>query len=198
MSGNTVAFVMSLTIAMSGALQAAEAITPPAVPTEIEVPAGSTPFLVGHAVGTQNFICAPAGTPTGVDWLFIGPQATIFDREGEQILTHYQSKNPYEDDPIQAIQATWQHSRDTSAVWAVKFRGSTDPTYVAPGAIEWLRLDVTGAEVGPTGGDKLSKALFIQRVNTVGGRKPPSSECTPGTLNNRKLVYYEADYFFYR
>ena len=195
MSGNTVAFVMSVTIAMSGTPPATSSITPPAVPATIEAPAGFTPFFAGHAVGTQNFICAPAGTPTGVDWLFVGPQATIFDDEGDQTLTHFQSKNPFEND---AIQATWQHSRDTSAVWAVKFRGSTDPTYVAPGAIEWLLLDVTGAAVGPTGGDKLSKAAFIQRVNTMGGMKPPSSECTPGTLNNRKLVYYEADYFFYR
>jgi hypothetical protein len=153
------------------------------------------PFFAGHAVGTQNFICAPAATASGVDWLFIGPQATVFDGDASQTVTHFQSKNPFQDG---AIQATWQHSRDTSAVWAVKMFGSTDPNYVATGAIEWLLLDVTGAQVGPAGGDKLAKAAFIQRVNTVGGLKPPSSECTRATLNTRKLVYYEADYFFYR
>ena len=70
--------------------------------------------------------------------------------------------------------------------------------FVAPGAIEWLLLDVSGEEFGPTAGDKLARAAFIQRVNTIGGIKPPSAECTAATLNTRKLVPYEADYYFYR
>ena len=199
MSGKTAGLVASLTITLSGALQAQNQITPPAVPVEIEVPAGFKPFFAGHAIGTQNFICAPSPTASGLDWVFIGPQATIFNREAEQTLTHFHSKNPFEDGAAQAaIQATWQHSRDTSAVWAVKWKGSVDLTYVAPGAIEWLLLDVTGEQLGPAGGDKLTKAAYIHRVNTIGGVKPPSSECTPATLNHRRLVYYEADYFFYQ
>jgi hypothetical protein len=192
---NTTALTVALTVALLGGAQASESITPPAVPIDIEVPAGFKPFFVGHAVGTQNFICVKAATPTGGEWWPIGPQATVFDGEGEQTLTHYQSKNPFKND---MLHATWQHSRDTSQVWATRFSGSLDPTYVAPGAIEWLRLDVTGAQVGPTGGNKLSSALFIQRVNTVGGVKPPAADCTSGTLNNRRLVDYEADYYFYR
>src|SRR5512141_1924341 len=39
----------------------AEAITPP-VPGNIQVPTGNKLFLVGHAVGTQNYICVPSGT----------------------------------------------------------------------------------------------------------------------------------------
>ncbi|HEU4689950.1 MAG TPA: DUF3455 domain-containing protein, partial [Vicinamibacterales bacterium] len=124
-----------------------------------------------------------------------GPQATLFNRGFEQITTHFQSKNPYKGD---ALHATWQHSKDTSAVWATKLRGSTDPDYVAPDAIEWLLLEVTGTQFGPNGGGKLASTAFIQRVNTVGGMKPPAGECTPGTVNNRRLVNYEADYYFYR
>ena len=45
-------------------------------------------------------------------------------------------------------------------------------------------------------------AIFLisdaQRINTVGGVKPPSSECTAATLNTRRLVSYEADYYFYQ
>jgi Protein of unknown function (DUF3455) len=192
---NTTALTAALTFALLGGAQATEKIIPPAVPIDIEVPAGFKPFFVGHAVGTQNFICVAAATPTGGEWWPIGPQATIFDETGEQTLTHYQSKNPIKNNNLHA---TWQHSHDTSQVWATRFSGSLDPNYVAPGAIEWLRLDVTGGQVGPTGGDKLSSALFIQRVNTVGGVKPPAADCTSGTLNNRRLVDYEADYYFYR
>lgn len=194
MSWKTAAIVGTFTIALSGAPIAGQSTARPQVPENIEVPAGYQLFLSGHAVGTQNYICAPAATASGVDWLFIGPQATVFDADVQQILTHYQSKNPFRGD---ALHATWQDSEDTSAVWAVKRAGSSDPRYVSKKAIEWLLLEVTGAEVGPTGGNRVSGATFIQRVNTVGGLKPAEG-CTQSTLNSRQLVYYEADYYFYR
>jgi hypothetical protein len=189
--------VLSLALAavLSGAVSAADRITPPPVPADIDVGTGYKPILRGHAIGTQNYICAPAATATGVDWLFLGPQATVFDDEGEQIVTHFLSKNPFRNDELHA---TWQHSRDSSVVWAKKVTGSTDSDYVAAGAIEWLKLEMTGAQVGPGGGAKLSGTMLIQRVNTVGGVKPPASECTPATLNARRLVAYEADYYFYQ
>jgi hypothetical protein len=191
----TSALAFAFSVVGSGAsLIADQRITPPAVPGEIVISADVKPFFAAHAVGTQNYICAPA-PGGGLDWLFIGPQATIFDNDGEQVLTHFHSKNPFRND---LIQATWQHSRDTSAIWAIRSAGSLDAAYVAPGAIEWLLLDVSGAQVGPTGGDKLIGARFIHRVNTIGGMKPPTAECTPGAINNRRLVYYEADYYFYR
>jgi hypothetical protein len=184
-----------LAVALAGPAQAADRVYPPAVPSEIEVPAGSRAFLAGHAIGTQNYICAPANTATGVDWFFLGPQATVFDAESHQILTHFLSRNPY---LIDTLHATWQSSGDSSAVWAKRRYGSTDPRYVAPDAIEWLLLEVTGTALGPTGGDKLMKTVFIHRVNTVGGLKPPAGECTPATINMRRLVSYEADYYFYK
>ena len=196
MSRKTLALiVVTLATALSGVSHAADRIVPPAVPAGLEAPAGYKPFLVGHAIGTQNYICAPAATASGVDWLFVGPQATLFNADVEQILTHFQSRNPFQGD---AIQATWQSSRDSSAVWAKKHTGSLDANYVAPGAIEWLLLEVTGTQFGPTGGDKLANTAYIQRVNTVGGVKPSATECTASTVNTRRLVSYEADYYFYR
>ena len=194
-STKTPALIVAMSIALGAPAQAApDKLTPPAVPSGLEMEAGWDPFFVAHAVGTQNYICAPANTPSGVDWLFIGPQATAYADDGGQVLTHFQSKNP---ERANAFHATWQHSRDTSAVWATKFRGSSDPAYVAPDAIEWLLLEVTGDQVGPGNGDKLVGTRYIQRVNTVGG-KPPASGCTPQTVNTRKMVDYEADYYFYR
>jgi len=189
--------VMILALAFAGPAQAADRVVvmPPAVPPGLEAPDGVTAFLTGHAIGTQNYICAPAATASGVDWFFLGPQATVFDAGFNQNLTHFLSQNPY---LVDTLNATWQHSGDSSAVWAKKRSGSIDPRYVAPDAIEWLALDVTGTRVGPTGGVKLARTKFIHRVNTVGGLKPPASECTPATINTRKLVSYEADYYFYR
>jgi len=188
----TTLVALAFTIAMSGGASAADRTPRPAVPVDIEVLGDYKVFLVGHAVGTQNYICA--ATPSGLDWVFIGPQATVYDSNGGQLLTHFHSVNPSKN----AIHATWQHSRDTSVVWATRHSGSTDPNYVAPDAIEWLLLDVSGAQLGPGGGDRVAATAFIQRVNTVGGMKPPAAECTPGKITNRKLVPYEADYYFYR
>jgi hypothetical protein len=187
--------LIAAAVALASTANAAERITPPAAPTNIQPPEVFKPFLVGHAVGTQNYICAPAATSTGAEWLFVGPQATLFDADSQQILTHFQSRNPFRGD---ALHATWLHSRDTSQVWATRFAGSSDANYVAPDAIEWLLLETSGARVGPTQGDKLAGTRFIQRVNTVGGIKPPAAECTLSTINTRKLVAYEADYYFYQ
>ncbi len=47
-------------MALSVATMAAhELITPPEVPVGLDVDPGFKPFLVGHAIGTQNFVCAP-------------------------------------------------------------------------------------------------------------------------------------------
>lgn len=196
MSGKIfVCLVVTIVSALSGGARAAEQITAPAVPGGLEVLGPFKPFLKAHAVGTQNYICAPAATASGLDWLFIGPQATLFDADIEQSLTHFHSTNASK---ANAIQATWQDSRDSSAVWATRHSGSTDPLYVAPNAIEWLLLDVSGMQLGPMGGDRLARTAYIQRVNTVGGVKPASAECTALSLNTRRLVPYEADYYFYR
>jgi uncharacterized protein DUF3455 len=185
------ALIAAMSIALCAPAQTApNRLVPPAVPQGLEMEAGWNPFFLAHAVGTQNYICVPGG-----EWVFIGPQATGFDDDDEQVLTHFHSKNP---ERLDAIHATWQHSRDTSAVWATRFRGSSDPAYVAPDAIEWLLLEVSGDQVGPNNGDKLAGTKYIQRVNTVGGLKPPAAECTPQTVNTRKMVDYKADYYFYR
>ncbi len=100
------------------------------------------------------------------------------------------------------IRATWQHSRDTSAVWALVEPGhtatsSTDPDFVAPVAVAWLLLTVVGAQEGPTGGDTLTDATYVQRLNTSGG-VAPSTGCSLSTdVGNLAFVPYTADYFFF-
>ena len=121
-------------------------IDPPQVPANLEVPEGNKPYLLGQAIGTQNYMCVQ--TATGFTWAFFGPQATLFNGDDDQITTHFLSPNPVENG---AARATWQHSRDTSTVWAATTpaRTSTDPNYVAPGAIPWLLLETVGTQVRP-------------------------------------------------
>ncbi len=166
--------------------------TPPRVPSDIQVPAGNTAFLKGHAIGTQDYICLPSSS--GFAWTFFGPQATLFNADNKQVITHFLSPNPLENG---TPRATWQHSRDTSSVWATVSASSSDPAFVAPGAIPWLLLQVVGAKDGPTGGHKLTTTTFIQRLNTSGGIAPTA--CTQSAdVGKKALVPYTADYFFYK
>jgi len=163
------------------------------VPNNIKVPDGNQVFLESHAVGTQNYICLPSGS--GFAWTFFGPQATLFNELDEQITTHFLSPNPEEGG---TPRATWQHSQDTSTIWAKAIASSSKPGFVAPGAIPWLLLEVVGAQDGPTGGHELTATTFIQRLNTFGGIAP-STGCTLSTdVGKKALVPYETDYIFYK
>lgn len=165
----------------------------PSVPDNLEVDAAYRPYLSVHADGTQNYVCLPAGT--GVAWTFFGPQATLFDGEMDQVMTHYLSPNPQE---AGTARATWRHSGDTSTVWAMAVETSSDPAFVAPGAIPWLKLKVVGAMNGPGHGRAIAATAFIQRVNTVGGVAPMSGCAVPTDVGKRTMVPYATDYVFYR
>src|SRR6185436_19167383 len=75
-------------------------ITPPPVPAKIQVPEGNKAFLVGHALGTQNYICLPSGA--GFKFVLFTPEATLFQRHGKQIITHFFSPNPSEGGTVRA------------------------------------------------------------------------------------------------
>jgi hypothetical protein len=149
---------------------------------------------VGHAVGTQNYSCLPSGT--GFKFVLFTPEATLFDHAGKQATTHYFSPNPFEGG---TIRATWRNSRDTSTVWgaAGPNDSSSDPNFVAPGAIAWVRLTVAGAQEGPSGGDSLTETTFIQRLNTSGGLAPSTGCGSVADVGKQAFVPYTADYFFY-
>jgi hypothetical protein len=168
-------------------------ITPPKVPDTLAVPAGSKAFLIGHAVGTQNYICLPDGA--GAKWVLFGPQATVFDDHGRQLMTHFLSPNPAENN---ALRATWMDSDRSSSVWAVKVAESDDARFVEPGAIKWFLLQVKGAEEGSQRNDRLMKTTVIHRVNTSGGVAPASECMLTGDVGKTKFVPYTADYVFYK
>jgi hypothetical protein len=168
------------------------AITPPAVPADIQVPAGNKVFLVGHGVGTQNYVCLPSGKD--FKFTLFTPQATLFSDDSTQLTTHFFSPNPFEGG---TIRVTWQDSRDTSAVWAQVTQSSSDPAFVARDAIAWLLLQRAGSQDGPDGGDTLTETTFIQRVNTHGGVAPSTGCKSQNDVGHQAFVPYTADYFFY-
>jgi hypothetical protein len=182
-------------------------IVAPTVPAKLHLdPTLFVPFFKGHGVGTQNYICKPTG-PTTVGFVLFTPQATLFNDNGKALTAHFFSPNPFEAnvDPTvignRQIRVTWQHSQDSSSVWAKADQVATfatDPAFVAPDAVAWLLLEKKGVLPGPTGGDTLTVTEFIQRVHTVGGLAPSTGCTSPSDLGNQAFVPYEADYFFFK
>jgi Protein of unknown function (DUF3455) len=186
------ALAMAFAVSLPLPARAEDRVTPPPVPANIQVPAGNRAFLKGHAFGTQNYICLPSGA--GFKFVLFTPQATLFQRSGKQVITHFFSPNPFEGD---AIRATWQHSRDSSIVWGPAIQASSDPAFVAPGAIAWLLVQATGVQEGPGGGDTLTATTFVQRLNTSGGLAPSTGCGSSADVGKQAFVPYEADYFFH-
>jgi hypothetical protein len=146
--------------------------------------------------------------PSGFAWTLVGPQATLFNGNGAQIITHFLSPNlapilpkPGEDEEkVGTPRATWQDSRDTSAIWAKMIASSPapPPEVDEEGAIDWLLLKVVGSVSGPTGGERLTDTAYIQRVNTTGGLAPTTGCPAPSGVVSRAFVPYTADYIFYK
>jgi hypothetical protein len=169
---------------------------------------GNSEFLVGHAFGTQGYVCLPSGT--GASWTVNNarPEATLFTTlfgPPVQIITHFLSpvENPNDvgPKPPRFGDATWQSSFDSSRVWAQKFsfvHAGTDASCPNAGAIDCLLLQTIGSDQGPTGGTMLSKTTFIQRLNTKGGSAPADGCSTSADVGKQTLVGYSADYHFFR
>jgi hypothetical protein len=179
-------------VALPGAARAH--ITPPAVPGNLKVDEGHVPFLLAHAFGTQNYACVTRGA--GVGFVLFTPQATLFNEDREEVITHFFSPNRDPQD-LNSIRVAWQHSHDASTFWGSARESSVDASFVKPGAIPWLLVERRGTAAGPGGGDTLTKTTFVQRVNTMGGAAPAAGCSSFADIGRTAFVPYEADYVFY-
>jgi hypothetical protein len=188
----------------------AQNVVPPVTPTLITPPVGNTAFLLGHATGTQGYVCLP--TSTGASWTVNNarPEATLFTKFyglDVQIITHFLSPdvspNQFAPSPIPFGSATWQSSVDSSKVWAQVLHGNTiaagtHPSCPNSGSIACLLLQSIGSQQGPSGGKVLADVTFVQRLNTNGGSAPADGCSVAGDVGKQTLVPYTADYYFYR
>jgi len=203
---------LAMAFAVSSPAHAAGKVFPPTdVPDNLKADEGSHPFLVGHAFGTQNYVCAPSANGL-VAYVLFTPEATLVNDDLDQVITHFFSPNPDPSDPNDptknaaqvadgAIRATWQHSKDGSSVWAKLHTKDGVGAAFTPdkSAVAWLLLDKVGVLDGLTGGNILSKTTQVQRVHTTGGVAPgPGNGCDVSTdVGHTAFVDYTADYFFY-
>lgn len=136
------------------------------VPETLKPAANESLALIVPAKGVQIYECR-AGK-----WVFVAPEAQLFDRGGKKIGSHYAGPH-------------WESADGSRIVGAVKQRAD------APGAgnIPWLLLGTKS--VGSEGA--FSKVTSIQRVATVGG-VAPAGACSQGT---QARIAYTADYYFF-
>ncbi len=198
----------AVVLGYAGCYAAAQKILPPTTPADITPPAGNSAFLVGHAEGTQGYVCLP--TSTGASWTVNAsrPEATLsasFSGQDFEII-HFLSPNTNPNssapNPLPFGSPTWRSSLDRSVVWAKALTppvaSGSDPSCPHTGAIPCLLLQTIGSKPGPSGGGGLNQTTFIQRLNTNGG-SAPASGCSASTdVGKQTLVPYTADYYFFR
>lgn len=159
--------------------------TPPDVAAAIALPdGGGGPLLHAGAIGTQNYTCQQVAVDggTGYAWVFVGPEADLADCHAAKIGKHFASD-------AGAAAPEWQTTDGTYVIG--KRLAAFTPDGGAP-AIPWLLLQETS-----TGGTStLSKATYVQRLNTAGGVAPIAT-CDATTAGTTQKVSYTADYFFF-
>src|SRR6266566_504370 len=146
------------------------------VPDILKVPEGSLLLLQALGEGVQVYDCKPsANDPAKGAWTFREPKATLYDDAGNIVGTHF--KGP--------TGPTWQANDGSTVVGIIVQNVSTDPS-----AIPSLKLSATSHD----GSGLLSTVLFIQRVDTVGGKAPDSCDLSQ---DSELPVKYTALYRLY-
>jgi hypothetical protein len=147
------------------------------VPISLQVPASEVLLLQGRAVGVQIYECrASKDDPSKFDWVFMAPEAQLYDRSGKLIIKHFAGP-------------TWAATTDGSSVVGEIAANDNGPDAMA---IPWLLLRVKSS----SGHGLLSRVQFIQRINTLGG-KAPAGGCSQLLLGSPVRMQYTADYLFY-
>ena len=121
--------------------------------------------MIVPAKGVQIYECRAKKDQVGVyEWVFVAPEADLFDARGNRIGRHYAGPH-------------WESTDGSKILGTVKERADAP----AADAIPWLLL--SAKSVGPAG--SFSKVTSIQRVNTVGGVSPTAGVLRPRRRHQR-------------
>ena len=186
----THSLIASVAVVMLGACAEGTTLAPEDGRALEARPALHSAPMAGPELGSCDRLRAPAGTTygfhafargvqiyrwNGTSWAPVGPEAELYADAGGhgQVGTHY--AGPY-----------WESVSGSRVKGAVIDRCTADAS-----AIDWLSL--AGTPDSKPGVFK--RVVFIQRVNTVGGKAPAG----PGaTVGEEARVPYAAEYYFYR
>jgi hypothetical protein len=151
------------------------------IPASIKVPDDGTLLLHAYAKGVQVYVCTQDATDTSrYIWTFTEPRASLYADPAYTTLIGKHYLNP-------AKKPTWQ-STDGSTISGAKLQQADSPDVTA---IPWLLLK----GITPAGASKLAAVIYIQRVNTNGGKAPATADKQhKGQVLEQP---YTAEYLFY-
>lgn len=148
----------------------------PAVPDAIKVPATGLVDHVLTARGVQNYECTPRqDDATKYEWAFKTQEADLFDASGKVVGRHFDG-------------TTWESTDGSKVVGEIRSRAEAKDG----NAIPWLLISAKKNE----GDGVFTDVIWIQRVDTVGG-KAPAGGCDQGSVGSELRVPYTAVFWFY-
>ena len=143
------------------------------IPKNLQPPANERSFLKVHAKGDQVYTCKADGGQFA--WTLKAPDAQLFDESGKAFGKHFAGPS-------------WQ-ANDGSRVTGKAAANAPSPD---PNSIPWLLVTV----VNHAGEGVLTRATSVQRINTNGGKAPPSG-CDSAHSDQEFRAPYSADYVFF-
>jgi hypothetical protein len=148
----------------------------PGVPAKLSPGASERLAAIVPAKGVQIYECRAKADQAGqYGWVFVAPEADLFDARGGKIGKHYAGPH-------------WEANDGSKIVGTLKERADAPQA----DAIPWLLL--TAKSVGAPG--SFGKVTSVQRVKTVGGVAPKDG-CSQSTLGAVGRVGYTAEYRFF-
>lgn len=159
--------------AASGPSGPADAAKP--VPAVLKPADNERAAFTWHAVGSQIYECRADGKG-GWAWVFIAPEADLFNQKDEKVGIH--GAGPH-----------WTALDGSRSVGTVKARANGE----RPADIPLLLLGTKS-----TGGvGKMANVTSVQRLNTEGGNAPARGCVAQADAGKRIKEGYTADYVFF-
>lgn len=147
------------------------------LPDAVKVPAGHQVVMETVGAGDITYECrVKANMPGQYEWFFVGPDAKLMARNGQQVGKYY------------GPPATWENM-DGSKVTATQVA-------VAPNGAGNIPYQLVKANPA-MGAGAMQGVSYIQRVDTRGG-VAPAMPCAAGNMGQKQVVKYQADYIFYK
>ncbi|SFE05042.1 DUF3455 domain-containing protein [Paracidovorax konjaci] len=147
------------------------------LPAPVQVPAGHKVAMETVGKGDITYECrAKKDMPSDYEWVFVGPDAQLWDRKGTAVGRYW------------GPPATWEN-KDGSKVTATQVA-------VAPAGTGNIPLQLVKANPA-MGAGAMQGVTYIQRVATQGG-VAPAMACAAGNAGQKQVVKYQADYIFYK
>jgi len=146
------------------------------LPAAVQVPAGHKVAMETVGVGQITYECRAKKDMAGHEWVFVGPDARLMDRQGQPVGRYY------------GPPATWE-SRDGSKLTGAQLA-------VAPAAAGAIPLQLVKANPA-MGMGAMQGVTYIQRVATQGGIAP-ALLCDASQMGRKEVVNYQADYILWK